>query len=465
MAGLSSLLNTARDALQAQSYGLNVTGQNVTNATTPLYVRREAVLQTRALGDETTGSVTVEGLRRAADAFVDRRMFADASSSYSASQRQTELEQMQISFNDVSNTGLANILDQMYASFQDLSAQPESVTVREEVLDRVGVFAARAQATSDALATQRADMLERARALAEEANARANEIAQLNQQITRIEQTGEDASDLVDQRNLKLLDLAEIIDVRTLAGDNGAITVQSAGITLVEGDFARQLSVELDEGGKIEVLASRAGGSLPATEITHSLTGGRLAGLIEARDEDLFDVSARFDQLVFDVATAINDQHQLGIGLDGVGGRNIFDVGPTVEGAARGIRVSVDVLDNVDALAAASDVGELPGGASNAVLLAALSSTNIGTGSSTPIEAYTDLVSLVGNRTASASADAELRASIFQQSEALRESLSGVSLDEEMVALQRYQRGYEAATHLISVVDQLFEELMTRVAR
>jgi flagellar hook-associated protein 1 FlgK len=65
MAGsLTSLLNTARDGLTAQSYGLNVTGQNVANVNTPGYVRREALLETRALGTQTTGSVNAAGLRR-----------------------------------------------------------------------------------------------------------------------------------------------------------------------------------------------------------------------------------------------------------------------------------------------------------------------------------------------------------------------------------------------------------------
>ncbi|HEY5957022.1 MAG TPA: flagellar basal body protein, partial [Polyangiaceae bacterium] len=75
MAGLTGLLNTARDALTTQSFGLNVAGQNVANANTPLYVRREAVIETRALGTQTTGSVTSAGMRRAVDAYADRRFF------------------------------------------------------------------------------------------------------------------------------------------------------------------------------------------------------------------------------------------------------------------------------------------------------------------------------------------------------------------------------------------------------
>ena len=76
MTSLNQLLHTARDALKAQSFGLSVTGQNIANASTPGYVRREALLSTRALADQTTGSVQVDGLRRATDSYVEARFLA-----------------------------------------------------------------------------------------------------------------------------------------------------------------------------------------------------------------------------------------------------------------------------------------------------------------------------------------------------------------------------------------------------
>jgi len=296
-------------------------------------------------------------------------------------------------------------------------------------------------------------------------NARAQEIAKLNQQIVFAQQSGQDASNLVDQRNVKLLNLSELVDVRTVPAADGGIMVQTAGVMLVEGDFARTLSVSLDADGKIAVFASRPGGGQPETNITAQLTGGRLAGIKEARDGDLFDVSARFDQFIFDVATAINDQHQLGVGLDGVGLRNIFDVGPTSEDAARLIRVSADVAGHPEALAAASTADALPGGSDNALLLGNLLSSVVMTGGRTPAQAYGDLVGDVGTRRASSRADVELRLSVVQQAQTARDSTSGVSLDDEMVAIERYQRAYQAASRLLTVVDDLLSDLMSRVGR
>ena len=69
--GLTDILNNARDAMTAQTFGLQVTGQNVSNVNTPGYVRRQAVLETRDLGPNQFGGVNVQGIRRVADKFID----------------------------------------------------------------------------------------------------------------------------------------------------------------------------------------------------------------------------------------------------------------------------------------------------------------------------------------------------------------------------------------------------------
>lgn len=463
MAGLTSLLNTARDALTTQSYGLNVTGQNVANATSPLYVRREAVIQTRALGTQTTGSVVALGLRRATDAYADRRYFEASSANSAAAQYDSELERIEALFNDLDGSGLGSSLDAVYQSFQQLSAQPTNSATRADVLNKLDVFANQTRQVGDQIAEQRTEMLTRARETAEQANQRAQEIAKLNDRIVRAKQSGEDASDLIDELNNKLLGLSELIDVRTMEAGDGSILVQSAGMTLIEGSNARSLSVSLDGDGQLQFLTSRNGGA--AINITSGVVGGKLAGIKQARDEDIFEVAKKFDEFVFDVATTINDQHRLGVGLDQSTGVNVFDVGSSSDGAARTLRVSAQLLGNPDALAASDSTLNLPGGSGNAVILGKLSETTNIFGSRTPSQAYGDLVGLVGTKRQGARSDLDLRQDIFAQVKTSREALSGVSLDEEMVNLQRYQRAYEAAGKVISTVDALLEELLAKVGR
>jgi flagellar hook-associated protein 1 FlgK len=172
----------------------------------------------------------------------------------------------------------------------------------------------------------------------------------------------------------------------------------------------------------------------------------------------------QLDAFAFDFANAVNAQHAAGYGLDGVTGRALFSTTATAEGAARAFSVSSDVAGNPNAVAASGSATSLPGGSDNAVLLSGLGQRPV-IGGRTAGDAYGALVGDVGQRKARAAEDVMLRESVAAQVTAMRESVSGVSLEEEMIALTKYQRAYEASAKVISTVDQLLQELMNTVGR
>jgi len=459
-ASLTQLLNTARDSLSAQTYGLGVTGQNLANVNTPGYVRREALLETRALGTQTTGSVVANGIRRVTDEFLERRQFESTGLNSAASEHDSRLESLEALFNDVSGTGLGNSLDNLYNSFTQLSANPADPTTRRNVLAAADAFAERSRDTATVIAQSRTDLLKDAQSTTTQINESARAIARLNSQILAAEAQGGDAADLKDQRKQVMLGLASLVDVRTIASGSG-IVVQASGTTLVDGVEARQLSIDLDSDGKMRVFAARNDEATP-TEVTKFLTGGKLAGIKEARDVDLFETAKKLDEFVFDVATSINQQHQLGFGTDGVDGRDLFDVN-TVD-AARTVRVSVDVFNRPEAIAASGSATTLPGGSDNAVALSRLSTAPVVFGNSrTAAQSYGDLVGDVGQRKSAAEKMLESREAIAAQLDAMNEAMSGVSLDEEFVNLTKFQRAYEASARVLTTADQLLQELIQRV--
>lgn len=464
MSSLTQLLYTARDSLTAQSYGLNVTGQNITNVNTPGYVKRDPLLETRALGTATTGSVTATGLRRATDIYIERRELAARGSAAAASEHDKQLSSVEALFNDVGGTGLGSSLDALFASFSSLAANPNDPTSRTNVLAAAGAFADRANAMGDSLSSAKNELLRQAQETTDEINKRAQSIAVLNQRIVVAETQGQDAADLKDQRNNLLLGLSDLVDIRTIAGDNGSITVQASGATLVEGGDARSLGVDLHSDGTLRITATSFGGAGPGSEVTQFLTGGKLGGIKEARDVDVFAVAKKLDQLVFDVANAVNAQHAAGVGQDGVSGRNLFDVGGVPEDATRTIRLGAAVAGNPAAIAASSTVGGLPGGSDNAVALADVFNTGL-SGGRTAAETYGDIVGYVGQRKSAIEQSVETQQAIKEQVQAMRESVSGVSLDEEMVSLTKFQRAYEAAGRVLSTVDQLMQDLINQVGR
>jgi len=127
------------------------------------------------------------------------------------------------------------------------------------------------------------------------------------------------------------------------------------------------------------------------------------------------------------------------------------------------IALSADVAGKPEHVAAGSSSDGSVGDSSNAVLLGNLASSNIVGGTSTPSAAYGDIVGDVGMRRSGSKSDLGLRQSILDQANTARESVSGVSLDEEMVNLQKYQQGYQANSKMLTVVNGLLQDLIDSV--
>ena len=464
MAGLTQLLNVARDALTAQSYALNVTGQNISNASTPGYVRRVALLETQNLGTQSGGGVVAAGLQRVTNDFIERREYQATGASSAATTRDQTLTSVEALFNDGGGTGLGSALNNVFSSFSALAANPNDTTTRANVLAAAGAFADRANATGNAISQTQIDLKQQAQDTVDQVNQRAQEIAKLDMQIAQATMQGDDASDLKDQRTAKILNMSGLINTHTFTDGSGNTVVQVAGTTIVDGTHAGSLSLDMHADGSLKLLANQSGGG--GSEITQFLTGGKLGGIKEVRDTDLFDVSSKLNQLVFDVATAINTQHAAGVGADGGTGRNLFDVGASPTTAARDVRVSVDVFDHPDRIAAASNVFSVPGGSDNAVALSKVFDTQIAVGNTrTAAQAYGDLVGSVGSTRANSQRDVDTQGAILQQVTAMHQSQSGVSLDEEMVNLTKFQNSYQAASKMIGVADQLMQTLLNTVGR
>ncbi len=459
MTALTQLLLTARDALTAQSFGLGVTGQNVTNASTPAYARRDALLEARAFG-----GVVATGVRRATDQFIDRRWFAATSLGQSASEREGLLSAIEPVFDDVSGAGLGSALDQLFAGFSLLAATPGDATARQEVLGRAEALATRLRDGADTLATRRDELLAKAQEVSREINTKASTIAELNRKIAAADALGEDSGSLRDQRDKVLLGLSSLVDVQTFFDGQGGLVVRSSGTTLIEGGVAQAFEVDLASDGSLRLTVKDSGP--PPMDVTSALTGGSLAAIKEVRDSDLASVATDLDQLAWDLGSALNAQHALGFGLDGVGGRPLFAMSSGVSGAARAIALDVLLVGHPERLAASGLATTIPGGSDNAVKLASLSQQKLVAGNTrTASEAWSDLVGDFGGRLARSRGDLELRQNVLAQVEAMRDSVSGVSLDEEMVSLTKFQHAYEAAAKVLATVDELLRELLDRVGR
>ncbi|MBM4361085.1 MAG: flagellar hook-associated protein FlgK [Deltaproteobacteria bacterium] len=461
---LLDVLRTSRDALAAQQHGISVTSANVSNVNTPGYARRSALLETQAVGGRSFGTVRVVGIAQARDAFVESRWLGITGQSAAAAHRDRDLASLEGIFSESLGNGIGSSLGALLGSFQALATHPADATVRATVLERATQFANGVSSAATRIEALRTDQLATARIAVEEVNQKAARVAALSERIHVAEGLGQDAADLKDQRTQVLLGLAELVDIRTFHDAQGRLVVQGAGTTLVEGGSARALSLDVGTDGSMRFLIERSSG--PPSDITALLSGGKLAGIRDARDGDEAATLARLDALARDFATAVNTAHAAGYGLDSVSGRALFTFTGSPAGAAATLRVDPAMVGAPDRIGAAGTIAGLPGDATAAAALAALADAKILSGGTrTAVEGYSDLVGDIGLRKESAALEAQTRDGMRAQVQELRETQSGVSLDEEMVALTGFQRAYEAASRVLTTVDQLLGDLIASVGR
>lgn len=207
--------------------------------------------------------------------------------------------------------------------------------------------------------------------------------------------------------------------------------------------------------------AQGTSGSL--VDVTSSVTQGTLGGLREARDTDIPAATAALDRFALDLATSVNTAHAAGFGLDGTSGRPLFSTTATAPGAARALTLNPALEGHPERVAASSRAADLPGGNDIALQLAGLASRPLGVGAGNPAERFGAIAADIGTRHASAEAESAPRRHGAPGREHERESESGVSIDEETMNLNRFQRAFEASTRVLRVADELLDNLMKSI--
>ncbi len=456
MSNLFSLLSVARDALGAQSAGLDVAGRNIANATTPGYSRRVARLEAQGLQNGVGGGVRFTGEDRAADRLIERRLGAELGRRGAADARAGALRGVESSIFAGGGFPVAQAMNDLSSAWSKLAQAPSDASARAAVLAKAGNLATTIADAATSLRQASSDVASQASDVAGEVNERLEAIAALNGKIAAAKGAGESAGDLRDKRDVLAREVAERTGATAVEDASGSMTLLAGGVSLVEGGRAAELEAGLDASGAL-VVSARRGGSAPAP-LKGELVGGTLGGLQQAHAKDIAPLRASLDQLAGDVASAFNAEHAAGVGLDGTGGRALFAFDPASPDPAASFRLDPAVAGNPDALAASATAGAA-GDGSVALRLADLAYKAPAGGKSLS-DRLAGFAGGIGGAIASADAEASLRADTVAQADAARASLVGVSIEEEMVTMTRFQRAFEATTRVLQTADQLLSDFL-----
>lgn len=350
MAGLIGIGQSALSAAYAQ---LQTTGHNIANVNTPGYVRQEVLLETA--GGSYTGAgflgrgVNVADVVRRYDRFLANEVTNGTSLAAGDKARAEALGQLDDLLADT-ETGLGVAMDDLRSALADLVNQPAAGTTRDVVLRRADVLATQFRETSRRMEQLGTEANLRIADSVDALNSRLESIAELNRLIATTNGTSKQPSDLLDQRDKLIDEVAATLQVSRVAREDGTVSLFAAsGQPLVTGGTASRLSTRMDpqDPAKLQVVFEVSGNRIPAD--AGALGTGTLAGLVRFRDQDLAAAQGRLGQLAAAVAGAYNAQQALGFDAAGNPGAPLF--GPmTVQttaaaGNAGNAALTVSIVD------------------------------------------------------------------------------------------------------------------------
>jgi flagellar hook-associated protein 1 FlgK len=465
-------LNIGYKGLAAQQRALDVTSHNIANANTPGYTRQDVIMEPtpaqKVLEGYVGTGVTITDFRRIRDSFIDIQMRTENRALGEWETKDNIIKKLEVIFNEPSDTSIRSVLDQFWEAWQTLSKNPESVSVRTDVMQR-GVTLANTFNHLDAqFLDLQMDINKEIGLKVNEINTQARQIRDLNIKIMEAESGGHTANDLRDKRDMLVEQLAKNIGIDVVEDELGAVNILVGGQTLVSRAVLAE--IQFNNNSPLNPTAATLEWYVPANGTylgQVKLTGGILKGYVDMRDSVIPAYQAEVSELVKAVAEEVNALHRIGFGLDGTTEVDFFTTTDgSLEFNTKNIQVNSLIQEDINLIAAAAtdDPEVYAGDNSNALAIAALKNKlAMNNGVASFNDFYMAIIGKLGVQGQESGQMVANRSYIIEQLMNQRESVSGVSLDEEMTNMIKYQHAYSAAARIITAMDQCLETLIFRL--
>jgi flagellar hook-associated protein 1 FlgK len=470
MSGLFGELANGVKALTASSRSLETAGRNLANVNNPNYARQRVVYGDRgsvqtSIGVQSLG-VEAKQIQQLRDSLLDAQVVRESSIQSSFETEQSAYQRAQANLgqsidrsgatastgSDGSTNGIAQALSDFFNAFQSFAASPTDVGERQALLQRASILTDGLNEADQRLSQLQSDLTSQATSDISDVNGMLTTIANLNGQIGRLEinQPGT-AVDLRDQRQAVVEQLAKKMSIETRPDPSFAGEIQV---------FARDASnnpVQLinlaSVTGPVTLSGSTLSAGTPATALV--LKGGSINGALTARDGTITTLRTNLDslasQLVSSVNTAYNPTGSTG---------DFFNAAGTTAGTIA-----------VDGTVTATNLKASDGGAAGDNTVAQAVANLVNTTFATPTDGidgsfsqfYSKAVTDLGQALTTANSHLTSQTSIATLVRSQRDAVSGVSLDEEMADLIKYQRAFQASSRVIQVIDELLDTVVNRL--
>lgn len=456
-------LNTALRGLLSQQTALDTTAHNIANINTEGYSRQRAELVTTTpytmpgLNAVNTGQlgtgVEVDSIMRLRDTYLDLNMRTQLSNQGAASMGTTMLSQLEGVLNEPGPNGLSSAFQNFFNALGQVSAHPENLSAR----------AAFAHA-GDELARQINDLAANFQSLLDQANVRiddgiaevntiTDEIAILNREIRDTVVAGRTANDLLDRRDMLMDELATKINYTYITdGTTQEVTISFGAVNLVDPTIA---GGQLDLDRAAHVVPGFGGGTLTSGELYTNMD--LYTNVIPAYQVDL-------DTMAGEIVARFNTLNAGGfdISVPPAAGGDLFDAAGIT---ASTIAFNSLVLADPRLIAASSVSGETGNNTNVNLMLDERAALQGPLGNLSFEDFYLSKVTEIGTLMYQAGRNQGTQNAVIEALQQRRDEASGVSLDEEMANMLRFQHAYNASARLVTAFDEALDTLINRMGR
>ncbi|WP_312651525.1 flagellar hook-associated protein FlgK [Proteiniclasticum sp.] len=500
MSGLFGTFNVAVKGLNANQTALHTTSHNISNANTEGFSRQRVELKTdvpynmAGVGQLGTG-VKLQSVVRMVDEFVDYQIRKESSTLSQYTAQQDIMGQIEMIFNEPSKTGVNFAMGEMFNSWQELSKNPESLNAKSMVVQKSKNFVDTLNHMSSQAQELKGDVVTSVEKNIYDTNSIIDQLNTVNDQIFNISVKGHSPNDLMDSRDLLLKKLSDLTEIKetydsygraTITIDGQEVTGKGNDIKLsnisaitknedetysirvhVGGDMKNFKDISVSDIGDLKVGSpvffkpdGADSGSITKADIQSGTIGGNLKAMdeVDARIKEL-DTFAKGSAQMF------NEIHN----YDEDGGTIDFFTFDQDQESALNMRVNENLLNDESLVATGNTLSSPVGDGSRALEIANLRNKKFDFNTMQPSPAgttmegaYSDIVIKVGIRGEHATNMVDNQNAVLAQLSNRRESVSGVSIDEEVTNLLKYQRSYEANSRVINTLNEMLDTLINR---
>jgi len=468
-------LNTAASALYASQRAIDITGQNVANANTDGYSRQRVDLQSIggsvvpavwSRSPQVGQGVNSDHVTRIRDAFLEAQAQAQHATTANLTEQSATLTSVEQSFQEPGTTGIQSMLTNMWSGWSDIANHPTDPGARAQLLQRTQTLVSGLHSVSGSLNSQWTNTRDSVQTQLDDVNAAAKSIAGLNQAIKRATQAGMPSNELQDKRDVLVLHLSESVGATSTPAGDGTLNVTVGGVTLVAGNSALELSLTGTNDSTTlpadpPVIRTSPGGT--AVQV-----GGTAQGRLASLTTIIPGYQKQLNAIAQQLATQVNAGHMAGYDVNGNPGEPMFDDGSgtlpvdptTITAANLNLRITDPSKVAAASLSPTATGGSASADNNNADAMYQQRLDGAGVDS-----VYRKMIVAMGVESATATSNLGTQTVVTSQVDSSRDSVAGVSIDEEMTNMLQFQHGYSAAGRLVSTINSMLDDLMNMVGR